>query len=311
VGSGRFAVVVHGGAGRWRERWHAGALAGVTAAARAAIDVLAAGRSALDAVCAAAVVLEDDPLFNAGTGSALNVHGEAEMDAGVMEGLTARFGGVCALARVRNPVLVAREVMRHTPHCLLAAGGALRFARERGFADHDPVTEQRREELAKAIAGERWRGDVAPLTPPAPHDTVGAVALDTGGGLAVATSTGGITMKLPGRVGDSPLPGAGSYATRAAASSATGLGEAILRRLSTRTICDLIAAGRDPREAIASALADLAGDDADAGFIALDAHGRIGVGHASAAMPHAFFSLGDADITARIAVPPRSGEGYC
>jgi beta-aspartyl-peptidase (threonine type) len=306
VSSARFAVVVHGGAGRWRDRWHAGALAGVTAAAQAAIDVLAAGRSALDAVCAAVVVLEDDPLFNAGTGSALNVHGEAEMDAGVMDGLTARFGGVCALARVRNPVLVARAVMQHTPHCLLAAGGALRFARERGFADHDPVTEQRRQELAKAIAGERRRGDVAPLTPAAPpatHDTVGAVALDARGGLAVATSTGGITMKLPGRVGDSPLPGAGTYATRAAASSATGLGEAILRRLSTRTICDLIGAGRDPEEAIALALADLAVADADAGFIAVDARGRIGVGHDSAAMPHACFTSGDRAITARMAVP--------
>jgi beta-aspartyl-peptidase (threonine type) len=293
---------VHGGAGRWSARWHAPAVAGVSAAARAGAALLATGATALDGVCAAVVVLEDDPVFNAGTGSALNTDGEAEMDAAVMDGRDARFGAVCALRRVRNPVLVAHRVMECTPHCLLAGDGALRFARAQGFADHDPVTEQRRTELAKALAGDRRRGDVAPITPPAAHDTVGAVALDAEGRLAVATSTGGITMKLPGRVGDSPLPGAGTWASAKAASSATGLGEAILRRLSTRNVCDLIAAGRHPDDAIGAALAALAGADADAGFIALDALGRIGAGHDSAAMPHAFFREGDADVTARMTV---------
>jgi beta-aspartyl-peptidase (threonine type) len=299
----RHAIVVHGGAGRWRPRWHDATIAGVVAAVRAGAEALARGEGALDAVCAAVVRLEDDPLFNAGTGSALNADGQAEMDAGVMDGHTSRFGAVCALQRVRNPVLVARAVMERTAHCLLAAEGALRFARDCGFADHDPVTAQRRDELARALAGERRPSDVVPGAQRASHDTVGAVALDERGCLAVATSTGGITMKRAGRVGDSPLPGAGTYATSAAASSATGLGEAILRRLSTRTVCDLIAAGSAPDVAVRAALADLAAYDADAGFIALDAQGRIGVGHDSAAMPHAFLVAGAADLTARMAVP--------
>jgi beta-aspartyl-peptidase (threonine type) len=302
-----FAIVVHGGAGRWAERLHAAALSGVSAAASAGAQMLARGASALDAVCRAVVVLEDDPIFNAGTGSALNAAGEAEMDAAVMDGAEARFGAVCALQRVRNPVLVARAVMDRTAHCLLGGEGALRFARAIGCGDHDPVTEARRRELAKARAEASRRGarsdPALGMLHASTHDTVGAVALDRDGRLAVATSTGGITMKLAGRIGDSPLPGAGTYATRHAASSATGLGEAILRRLATRTICDRIRAGATPEAAIATVLADLAADDADAGFIALDAQGHAGVAHCSAAMPHALSIAGDAGVTARIAVP--------
>lgn len=301
-----FVIVVHGGAGRWPSRLRPAALDGVAAAVTATATALAADASAVEAVCLAVALLEDAPVFNAGTGSALNADGDAEMDAAVMAGDDARFGAVCALRRVRNPVQVARAVMERTPHCVLAAEGALRFAREQGFRDHDPVTEARRSELARAAAGERPRGEVEPRSrtvPPATHDTVGAVALDRRGRLAAATSTGGITMKRPGRVGDSPLPGAGTYATPVAASSATGLGESILRRLSTRTICDLVAAGRHPDDAIATALAALAADAADAGFIAVDVAGRIGIGHDAAAMPHAFVREGDPAVTTRVAVP--------
>src|SRR6185436_13990724 len=134
-----------------------------------------------DAACAAVVVLEDDPQFNAGTGAVLNRDGEAELDASVMAGNDLRCGGVAAIMRVRNPVLVARRVMEDTPHVLLAGSGALAFARAAGFGDYDPVTREARERHAQA-------------------GTVGAVARDASGAFAAATSTGGMDMKLPGRV---------------------------------------------------------------------------------------------------------------
>ena len=289
----RFAIAVHGGAGRWKPRQDAEALAGVAAALQAGAAELERGGTALAAAVAAVVILEDHPAFNAGTGSALNARGEAEMDAAVMLGSAARFGGVCAIRRVKNPVLVAKAVMNETPHALLAGDGARAFARACGFGDHDPVTEARVAELNAA----RARGvRASPMA--GPTDTVGAVALDTAGQLAAATSTGGVAMKLPGRVGDSPLPGAGTYATTLCAASATGLGEAILCRLSTRSLCDLVAAGRTPDQAISAVLEELHG--ADAGFIAVDANGRIGVAHNTRAMPHAFLAAGARAPTVRM-----------
>src|SRR5262245_11624655 len=140
----RWAIVVHGGCGRWRPADSAAALRGVRAAARAGGSMLDAGGSALDAVCAAVVVLEDDPLFNAGTGSTLNRDGDAEMDAAVMVGDGLQCGGVAAIRRVRNPVLVARRVMEATPHALLAGRGPPAFARAQGFRDSDPVPREAR-----------------------------------------------------------------------------------------------------------------------------------------------------------------------
>lgn len=301
-----FAIAVHGGAGSWADESVAGALEGVRGATRAAVEILSAGGSALDAVVAAVVALEDDPAFNAGTGSALNLLGEAEMDACVMEGEGLRCGAVAALKRVRNPVRVARRVMEQTDHVLLAGEGALRFARAMGFADHDPVTAGRLEDF------QRRRADTGadPRLPRLKHllkrhpefapGTVGAVARDRSGRLAAATSTGGLMLKLPGRVGDTPLPGAGTYATRHAAASATGHGETILRHLATRSACDLAARGLAAPEAVVEALATLE-PHGYAGMIVVDTAGRIGVAHDTPAMPHAWCGEGG-EIRARMAV---------
>ena len=150
-----WAIAVHGGAGNWEEAQHAGARAGVRAAAKRAGLLLAQGAAALDAVTAAVTALEDDPVFNAGTGSVLNRSGEAEMDAAVMTGHDLAFGGVAAIRRVRNPVLVARQVMERSGHALLAGEGAIQFARAGGFADYDPVTAEARGAWERARAEPR------------------------------------------------------------------------------------------------------------------------------------------------------------
>jgi beta-aspartyl-peptidase (threonine type) len=283
----QWALLVHGGAGDWQARDETAALAGLTAAVRGAAAGLAAGGGALDAVAAAVVALEDDALFNAGTGAALNADGEAEMDASVMAGHDLRCGAVAGLTRVRNPVLVARRVMERTAHVLLAGEGALRFARSEGFGEHDPVTRRARE------AWLRKRTMTA--------GTVGAVALDRHGHLAAATSTGGVTLKLPGRVGDSPIPGAGNYAHAAAACSATGYGELMMRMVAAKDLCDRVARGEPPQAAAEALLREMAASvGSDAGFILLSRSGELGVAHGTASMPHAWWRDGEAAPMARM-----------
>jgi beta-aspartyl-peptidase (threonine type) len=283
----QWAILVHGGAGEWQPKDEAAAVAGVTSAVRSAAEVLAANGSALDAVVAAVVALEDDPLFNAGTGAALNRDGDVEMDASVMCGDDLRCGAVAGLRRVRNPVLVARRVMERTRHVMLAGEGALQFARAEGFADYDPLTQRARE---------AW---LRKRTPPA--GTVGAVALDRHGRLAAATSTGGVTLKLPGRVGDSPIPGAGNYAHAAAACSATGHGELMMRVVAAKDLCDRVARGGHPQAATEALLREMAaGVGADAGFILLSRSGELGVAHGIASMPHAWWREGELAPNARV-----------
>jgi beta-aspartyl-peptidase (threonine type) len=267
------------------------ALKGVRAAVQAARLILMQGGAALDAVCAAVVLLEDHPLFNAGTGCTLNRDGEAEMDASVMVGEGLRCGGVAALKRVKNPVLVARRVMEATPHVLLAGQGALDFAREAGFTDYNPVTAER---LA------RHRRTLDALRASA-GETVGAVACDASGSCAAATSTGGVALKLPGRIGDSPIPGAGNYATPRGAASATGTGEVMMRALATKSVCDLLADGKTARNAVRAVVSglSLAGDQG-AAMIAVDCSRRCGVAMRSGIMPHAWYVEGDGRISARM-----------
>jgi beta-aspartyl-peptidase (threonine type) len=283
----QWAILVHGGAGDWHPQDEAAAVAGVTTAVRSAATRLAAGDSALDAAVAAVVTLEDDPLFNAGTGAALNRDGDVEMDASVMRGHDLRCGAVAGLRRVRNPVLVARCVMEHTPHVMLAGEGALRFARAEGFADYDPLTQRARD------AWLRKRTKSA--------GTVGAVALDRHGHLVAATSTGGVTLKLPGRVGDSPIPGAGNYAHAAAACSATGHGELMMRIVAAKDLCDRVARGEYPQAATEALLREMAaGVGAEAGFIVLTRTGELGVAHGTASMPHAWWRDGEPAPSARV-----------
>ncbi len=284
-----FAIAVHGGAGDWGREPEGPVLAGVEEAARAGVAILAQGGSALDAVVEAVRLLEDNPLFNAGTGSALNAAGEAEMDAAVMIGSHLACGSVACLRRVRNPVLVARRVLEEGRHVLLAGEGALAFARRCGFPDYDPVTPEQRERWARS--GQET---------PAPG-TVGAVALDETGELAAATSTGGTFLKAPGRVGDSPIPGAGTYATSWAAVSATGRGELMLRLCAAKSVCDAVRSGRSAAQAVRQVLDEMAMHlGTDAGFIALDRNGNPGVQHLTRAMPHAVATRGRPEPVARM-----------
>ena len=226
------------------------------AAAEAGWRILEGGGPALDAVEAAAVALEDDPLFNAGRGAVLNERGEVEHDAALMCGRTGEAGAVAAVSGVRNPVLLARAVMDRTPHVLLAGSGAEAFANREGIKRVDPswhVTLSRRAQWEPA------------------GDTIGAVALDKGGDLAAATSTGGIRGKIRGRVGDSPLPGAGVYADDACAVSASGHGEAIIRAVAAHEVAAIVRHGGRPlAQAVAEALARIAGP---AGLIAVGPDG--------------------------------------
>jgi len=229
-------------------------------------DLLKSGRGSLDAVIAAVMVLEDSPLFNAGRGSCFNADGEIEMDASVMEGERLRAGAVAVVRRIRNPVLAARLVMEKTRHVLLAGDGAEKLARRHGLPLERPEyfhTALRRSALQRKLKNH--------------HGTVGAVALDRHGNLAAATSTGGYTGKLPGRIGDSPLIGAGTYAdNRACAVSGTGLGEAFIRAaVAYDTAARMRYRGESLASAARAALRNVARLGGDGGLIAVDRRGNV------------------------------------
>ena len=236
AGPARWAILVHGGAGDVGAERVIAHVAGCERAAAEGAKVLAAGGSAVDAVQRAVEVLESDPLFNAGTGACLDADGHLALDASIMDGHGLRAGGVCAMPAFEHPIAIARRVMDDTSHVLLAAEGAARFAVSCGFTPADEaamitVAARRKWEAARALAGggaQSWAGG-----------TVGAVARDAGGHVAAATSTGGMVNKLAGRVGDSPIVGAGSYADdEAGACSATGHGEAMIRVCAAKTAVD-------------------------------------------------------------------------
>ena len=257
------AVAIHGGAGVMRRdkpgEQHRAML-------EQALEAALARKSAIEAVIAALVVLEDSPLFNAGRGACFNADGEIEMDASIMDGTTLRAGAVAAVRRVRNPVLAARAVMEKTRHVLLAGENADRFAEAQGLKLEAPEyfrTESRWKALKQKQTGY--------------HGTVGAVALDAYGNLAAATSTGGYTGKMPGRVGDSPLIGAGTYAdNRACAVSGTGLGEAFMRAAVAHDVCArMLYAKASLGAAARAALRSVAAIGGEGGLVAVDRRGNI------------------------------------
>lgn len=280
-------LAIHGGAGtigraRMTERRERDYRDALTAALRAGYAVLDGGGKSLDAVIAAVVVLEDDPLFNAGRGAVFTAAGRHELDAAVMDGATTRAGAVAGVRRTKNPVLAARAVMERTPHVLLAGTAADRFAHAAGLTMVAPGYFST---TARAVALTRARAHAA-ATAADRHGTVGAVALDDAGNLAAATSTGGFTNKMAGRVGDSPLVGAGTYADNAScAVSATGSGEHIIRAVLA---CDVAARMRYRGESLAlaarRALARLAALGGDGGLIAVDRAGNIAMPFVSEGM---------------------------
>jgi len=277
-----YAIAIHGGAGAVpraslpaeRERAYR---AGLEAALDAGYAVLERGGSSLDAVATAVRILEDDGSFNAGRGAALTREGAAELDAAIMDGRQMRAGAVASVRHVRNPIELARRVMEKSRHVLLVGSGAEEFALEEQFTlvpNHYFRTAERVEQLEFEQRGQR----VSDLVPPSPQGTVGAVARDAGGNLAAATSTGGLTNKRPGRVGDSPIVGAGTYAKNGVcAVSATGHGEYFIRAVAAHHVCAAVEyRGLTLQLAVHELLHDiLRGLGGDGGLIAVDRDGQL------------------------------------
>ena len=282
-----YAIAIHGGAGAVpratllpaREQRYR---AGLEAALDGGYAVLERGGSSLDAVTEAVRILEDDPVFNAGRGAALTREGAAELDAAIMDGRNLRAGAVASVRHVKNPVELARRVMEKSRHVLLVGPGAEEFALEEGMAlvpNHYFRTPERQVQLEHEQRGER----VSDLVPPTratevPKGTVGAVACDRDGNLAAATSTGGMTNKRPGRVGDSPIIGAGTYAKNGVcAVSATGHGEYFIRAVAAHHVCAAVEyRGLTHEAAMRELLHDIhKGLGGDGGLIAVDGGGQI------------------------------------
>ncbi len=281
--SGQWSVLVHGGAGDLPDdpAVRADRADGCRAAAEVAARLLDAGASALDAAQAAVERLEDDPRYNAGTGGSLDEDGALRLDASLMDGATLAAGAVCSLPPFRHPIAVAREVMRDGRHVLLAAEGAVRFAEARGLLRADPasmITDGARRRLAQVLGGQAsagWAGG-----------TVGAVARDARGHVAAATSTGGTVGKRAGRVGDSPVIGAGTYADDlAGAVSGTGDGEGYLRAGIALRVCLWLAGGRELPDTVEDALTLLEQRvAARGGLIVVAPDGRLALGRSTSAM---------------------------
>lgn len=272
----RPAIIVHGGAGRIRDEELPQRLEGCKEAALAGWQMLKRGGQALDAAEAAVVILEDNPLFNAGMGSTLNSLGQVEMDAAIMEGETLSAGAVAAVHGIKNPIKLARRVMEDGRHVLLVSEGAQLFARQMGFPECSSDI------LIVAAERKRWEEK---------HGTVGCVALDGAGKIAVATSTGGIFNKLPGRVGDSPLLGCGTYADEWGGVSCTGQGEAIIRIVMAKSTLELLKHGIDSQAAANQAVVLLAKKTGNTGgLIIIDRQGRIGYARNTLRMPVCFIT---------------------
>jgi beta-aspartyl-peptidase (threonine type) len=274
-------LVIHGGAGVIAKDLTPERRAGVEAALRDALTqgyaVLTRGGTSLDAVSRAVVVLEDSPYFNAGKGAVFSHDGKNELDASIMDGATRKAGSIAGVHRVKNPVLLARAVMEQSPHVMLTGDGAETFAQSIGIELVDPSyfrTEERWQQLQNALKKEAQASVDTDRT--RHYGTVGAVALDKTGKLAAATSTGGMTNKRWGRVGDAPIIGAGTYANAQCAVSATGWGEFYIRTVAAHSICARVAWKNEKIDKAAKAvvLEDVPSLGGDGGVIALDAKGN-------------------------------------
>jgi beta-aspartyl-peptidase (threonine type) len=287
----QWGMVIHGGAGNFtlediKDR-EAEMRTALTDALLAGHRVLAAGGSSLDALQAAIVILEDNPQFNAGRGAVFTNAGTNELDASVMDGRTMMAGAVAGVKRIRNPIRLARLVMEKSPHVMMTGEGAEAFAKEQGGIEFVPEsyfrTELRWQQLQRALEQEKARkgAALAPQTAD-PHGayfgTVGAVALDQAGNLAAGTSTGGLTNKRWGRVGDSPVIGAGTYASNQSCGiSATGTGEYFIRYTVARDICARIEYRSTPAQQAADEVIQqvLKQAGGDGGVVGLDRAGRV------------------------------------
>jgi len=289
--AGNYVIVAHGGAGEVRSDKAEIVEKGVRKAVLAGYAILKSCGSALDAVEECVKVMEDDPNFNAGTGSALTVKGTVEMDASISDGRTLDSGAVGLISNVRYPVSLARLIMEKTDHVLIVGASAEKIAEEFGLELRDPRTPERLE-MWKESRKKFERGEMGYLPKtiglirrfPDFIETVGAVAIDSDGDLAAATSTGGLMLKLPGRIGDTPLIGAGNYAdNEAGAVSCTGIGEAAVRLCLAKTGCEYMGEGLTAYEAAKRCieLVNKRQRGLDMGVVTVDRNYNYGLDHNS------------------------------
>lgn len=305
-------IAIHGGAGAItraamsaeKEQHYRQQLNAIVTAGQ---QILAAGGSALDAVTEAVRLLEECPLFNAGKGAVFTHQGTHELDASIMDGRTLDVGAVAGVSQIRNPILAARKVMENSPHVLFIGAGAEAFAAEQGLEQVAPdffSTPERWEQLQRALSSQQMVLDHDgaaqshsddPLDPDRKFGTVGAVALDLQGNLAAATSTGGMTNKQVGRVGDSPLVGAGCYANNeTVAVSCTGTGEVFIRTLAAYDVsAQMEYGGRSLQQATANVIHDKVQElEGSGGLIAVDRHGNVVLPFNSEGMYRGFAYVG-------------------
>lgn len=324
----KWGLVIHGGAGVIsRENLSAEREAEVRAALQQALQaghaVLSKGGSSLDAVTAAVRILEDSPHFNAGKGAVFNHDGINELDAAIMDGTTRSAGAVAGLRHVKNPIELARRVMEHSPHVMMMGEGAEQFAKAQGVELVDPkyfYTEDRWQGLQRALEKERaapaqppssLKPGVDPVTGDHKFGTVGAVALDQSGNLAAATSTGGMTNKRYGRVGDSPIIGAGTYADPRCAVSATGHGEFFIRYTVARDICARVEYQDLPLPEAANLVVNdvLVKAGGEGGVIAMDREGNVAMPFNSLGMYRGYVGEDGQPHVAIFKEPEPSGAG--
>jgi beta-aspartyl-peptidase (threonine type) len=298
-------IAVHGGAGEWQPERRKAGIAGVKTAAKTGFDVLIK-RGALDAVEAAVESMEDDPVFNAGLGSTLTIDKHIEMEASIMDGRTLKAGAASLLKDIKNPVHLARIIMENTDHIYIVGEGAEKLARLFKLERRDPTTELRLKYWnvlrCKLETGEvDYLPKTYKLMKKNPGlfqlDTVGAVALDKKGNVAAATSSGGFALKLPGRIGDTPLIGCGNYAdNEAGACSATGMGEIAMRLVLAKAVCDEMRDGVSAEKAVEDLIMLVNRRIKDTinsmGFIAVDKKGNIGVAHNSKNICYGYMRAG-------------------
>jgi len=300
-------LVIHGGAGAMRPKHgdadhEERAREGLRSALDAGSSILEGGGAALDAVERAVRVLEDDPCFNAGRGSVLTSEGCVELDAAIMDGRDRSAGSVAGLRTTRAPISLARRLMEQGPHVFLSGRGADAFALEAGLEQVDNswfVTAERQRQLDEILAHGGFDAEVK-------YGTVGAVAFDQHGHVAAATSTGGLTAKRWGRIGDSPLIGCGTYADdRSAAVSATGSGEYFIRAVAAHQLAERVRLGGEPlQSALDGVLADIGGLGGSGGLIAVSSMGEAACGFTTNAM---YRGIADPD-SRKVAIYAYEGE---
>ena len=264
----KVAIILHGGAGKWTEKNVAEANKFLNKAANIGIKILKNNGSSLNAIEKSINLLENSGYFNCGLGSFAQDDGKIRMDAGIMDGSNLKCGAVGAIEGIKNPISVATKVMEKTKHCLLVSKYATKFAVKNGFKKIN-ITPKAIQKKVKVTS-----------------DTVGAIAIDRNGKIAVGDSTGGIKGMIPGRVGSSAIAGAGFYANEFAGAAATGIGEAFIRTTIIRKAVDMVQEGKSPKEVSKISLEILKQKtDYDGGIIILDKKGNYGVHYTTKAMP--------------------------